>query len=842
MRQALVMRLGGRVGRSAVQPDALEARLVSGQWPAPAAGEALDAGSGRERAWEEATADKEGWFASRGTGPAYAWWAVKSDIEEVMLLEAAGHNCVYVNGEIRAGDPYAYGYVHLPVLVRPGTNGLLFHYSRGRLRAKLSRPAAPLLLEGADSTLPDIIAGETGPVWGAVVALNATTNFVSVSLRANGRRSSESEAQIPPLGCGKCAFVCYPPVFKGPTNWAVKIEALGRGAGGRSHASLSVSLRVRRADQPYKRTFVSALDNSVQYYAVNPAPTASAASPGGGAPALFLSLHGASVEAMGQAEAYSAKRWGTIVCPTNRRPYGFDWEDWGRLDALEVLGLAQGRFHPDPSRIYLTGHSMGGHGTWHLGVLYPDRFAAIGPSAGWISFMSYTEDNPPPPTNALERLLRRSAAAGDTLLMASNCLQEGVYILHGDQDDNVPVGQARQMREVLGRFHRDMDYWEQPGAGHWWDASDEPGTDCVDWAPMFDFFAHHVIPSDESVRRVRFTTVNPAVSARAHWATILAQEHSLEPSAVDIRCDPGKRRLVGMTTNVARLWLELPAVPPGPPLTVELDGQKLENVPCSPIAPTPVGRATVRASRPSVCLAREAGRWQLSQYPAAWLKTPARSGPFRQAFCNRMLFVYGTQGTAAENAWALGKARYDAETFYYRGNGSVELLSDVALCRALAGGGRNEEARSEGRRSKVEAQPTEGRGRRLGVRGRNVILFGHAECNSAWAVLLANSPVQVHRGWVRVGSRELRGEDLACLFLQPYPQEEGALVGVVSGSGMPGLRLTERMPYFLSGAGFPDCLVAGVDMLTKGIGGVRGAGFLGPDWGVETGEFVWAEK
>ena len=45
----------------------------------------------------------------------------------------------------------------------------------------------------------------------------------------------------------------------------------------------------------------------------------------------------------------------------------------------------------DPTRVYLTGHSMGGHGTWILGSTYPDRFGAIGPSAGWISFWSYRE-------------------------------------------------------------------------------------------------------------------------------------------------------------------------------------------------------------------------------------------------------------------------------------------------------------------------------------------------------------------------------------------------------------------------------------------------------------------
>ena len=40
-------------------------------------------------------------------------------------------------------------------------------------------------------------------------------------------------------------------------------------------------------------------------------------------------------------------------------------------------------------RTYLTGHSMGGHGTWHLGVTFPDRFAAIAPGRGWISMWSY---------------------------------------------------------------------------------------------------------------------------------------------------------------------------------------------------------------------------------------------------------------------------------------------------------------------------------------------------------------------------------------------------------------------------------------------------------------------
>ncbi len=58
---------------------------------------------------------------------------------------------------------------------------------------------------------------------------------------------------------------------------------------------------------------------------------------------------------------------------------------------------------------------------------------------------------------------------------------------------------------------------------------------------------------------------------------------------------------------------------------------------------------------------------------------------------------------------------------------------------------------------------------------------------------------------------------------------------------MAGMRATERMPYFTSGSGFPDCLIVGAELPAKGINGVRGAGFFGQDWQLETGEFVWRE-
>ena len=811
----LVVRSVARSGRSAVHVDPVEAGIVAGRWQAPQAGEVVEGPRGGEQHWEKAAGDEHGRLRGAAARGGYVYWPVANDREQVMLLEAAGHGCVYVDGEIRAGDPYGYGYLRLPVLLHPGTNDFLFAYGRGDLRAKLIPATEPLSINTADSTLPDLIITETEPVWGATVLLNATTNFMRASLRVLERGGTEQFVSIPPLGIFKAPFVFRPPRLKQPTNTCtIRLEAMERSGRKKFRVRGQVNLRVRKPDQTYMRTFRSEIDGSVQYYAVNPASSSRLPDRQS---ALFLSLHGAGVEARGQAEAYSPKKWGNIVCPTNRRPYGFDWEEWGCWDALEVLKLALTRYRPDPGRVYLTGHSMGGHGTWHLGALFPDQFAAIGPSAGWISFRSYANSPRSPATNTMQQMLLRAAATGETLLVDTNYLQEGVYILHGDADDNVPVSEAREMRRVLGEFHRDLDFHEQPGAGHWWDASDEPGADCVDWAPMFDFFAHHIIPTDESLRRIRFATVNPAVSSRSHWVTILAQERQLEPSAVDLRCDPGKRRVVGVTTNVVRLRLDFASIKPGPGLTIELDGQKLENV----VVPDPKDCGVIASAfpdlKPSLSLVRAAGKWVVSDYPSSDLKRPERSGPFREAFRNHVVLVYSSRGTPEENAWTMAKARYDAETFYYRGNGAIELMKDVDVL---------EQARKKQRSHR-------------GPDSHNFVLYGHADCNAAWSYLLSRSSVQARRGHLRVGDQDLAGEDIGFLFLQPHPQDRNALVGVVGGSGPAGMRVTERIPYFLSGAGFPDCLILGSELPAKGIDGVRVAGFFGQDWQVGTGEFVW---
>jgi dienelactone hydrolase len=799
-RQCLVSGRVGQAGRSTVHTDAIEAEIVSGQWRRPAEGDPIGAQSGNSTMWQAVTTNKDGWFSNAALRGGYAYVPVIVESECVMLLEAQGNNLTYVNGEPRAGDPYEYGYARLPVALRAGTNDFLFQCSRGRFKFKLVAPRLPVALDSSDTTLPDLTAGEDRDTWGAAIVVNATAEtqnrlVIGASI-AGGRAVETLVPAIAPFSVRKVGFRLRGKSSGSESKTSLELTLSdGTNRKDKTLDSTTSALRIRRAGQTQKRTFVSDIDGSVQYWALNPAQPVRQDGP---RPALFLSLHGAGVEAIGQADAYSPKSWGHIVAPTNRRPYGFDWEGWGRMDALEVLHLAALELHPDPQRIYLTGHSMGGHGAWQLGAHFPDKFAAIGPSAGWISFLSYAGGNPFTNPTPVQAMVQRAAAIGDTLALKTNFLEAGVYILHGGADDNVPVTEARKMTNEFSQFHRDFQYHEQPGAGHWWDVSDEPGADCVDWAPLFDFFARHAMRPDESVRQINFSTCNPGVSAACHWLEIEQQVHALKLSMAAVRWDPGKRRFIGTTENIARLAFNLDHVKRGEALKVELDGQTLNKIPW----PTNVNR---------LWLENENGNWRVAFEPSPQQKGPQRSGPFKDAFRHRMIFVYGTKGTPEENAWAFAKARFDAESFWYRGNGSIDVIPDTGF------------------NPRVEPD-------------RGVILFGNADSNGAWPGLLGQSPVQVRRGEIRIGERALAGENQACLFLRPRPGSQVACVGAVSGTGLTGMKLNDRLNYFLSGIEYPDCTVIGSEMLELGAPGIRAAGFFGNDWSVQNGEFAWREN
>ena len=66
-----------------------------------------------------------------------------------------------------------------------------------------------------------------------------------------------------------------------------------------------------------------------------------------------------------------------LVAPQN--PHDQLWDD---ALVLSVLDRAMATHRIDPDRVYLTGLSRGGFGTWRLAIQHPERFAAIAPVCG----------------------------------------------------------------------------------------------------------------------------------------------------------------------------------------------------------------------------------------------------------------------------------------------------------------------------------------------------------------------------------------------------------------------------------------------------------------------------
>lgn len=783
------------LARPELQADEVQRAVARGDWTPPdAPGRGPDGGD-----WRELVANEDGWIEDEALAEGVAYATVTVDEDGPWILESMGYAGVLVNGEPRVGNVYGYkdayeswephfDYARIPVLLHRGANAFLFHGNRyGILRARLAPAAAPLSLNARDATLPDLVAGEDTDSFGAIVVMNATGDYVTdakLRVQLSGDRAIDANVPvIPPYGVRKAGFPLRGRAIDAPGEAELRVT-LRRG--GRDLDTATLPLAVKDAHGNRRVTFVSDIDGSVQYYGFLPAARDD------GAKALVLSLHGASVEAINQSGSYGAKEHTHILAPTNRRPFGFNWEGWGRLDALEVLALGMALPGVEPDRVYLTGHSMGGHGTWHVGVLHADRFAAIGPSAGWISFRSYRRDEPAP-VDRLGEFVDRAMLPSRTRLLAPNLAGLGIYVLHGADDDNVPARQARLMLDTLATFHRDFTYHEEPDAGHWWDKSDEPGADCVDWAPMFDFFARHRRPSPDEVRHVAFGTPNLRVSARSRWVAIDRQIRPSVTSTIDVHVDPRARRVYGGTENVEAASFDLAAagMTPGTPVRVELDGDAID-------IPWPE-RGPLRV--------RWDGAWHAGPTPEPRLKGPRRAGPFREATLRRTQLVAATRGTPEENAAAFAQARRDAEFLWYQGNASVDVLPDSLYDPA--------------------AEPD-----------RNVILYGNADTHADWGALWDGGDVTVARGLVRVGDRSFEGDGIGVLALRPRPGSDVAVVGIVAASGAPGMRLLHRRPYLSSSLSYPDLTVfrdRGGDAITAG------AGFFDGAWSLARGETAWAD-
>ena len=110
----------------------------------------------------------------------------------------------------------------------------------------------------------------------------------------------------------------------------------------------------------------------------------------------------------------------------------------------------------DVSRVYLTGLSMGGFGTWRLAASYPERFAAIAPICG-----------------------------GGDPEWAPRLKDIPVWVFHGAKDEIVPLSESEKMVEALKACGGNVRFTVYPDAGH------DSWTQTYENPELYEWFLQH---------------------------------------------------------------------------------------------------------------------------------------------------------------------------------------------------------------------------------------------------------------------------------------------------------------------------------------------------------------
>ncbi|QHT67983.1 prolyl oligopeptidase family serine peptidase [Rhodocytophaga rosea] len=124
----------------------------------------------------------------------------------------------------------------------------------------------------------------------------------------------------------------------------------------------------------------------------------------------------------------------------------------------------------DTNRMYLTGLSMGGYGTWEYALRFPDRFAAIAPVCG----------------------------GGDPGRVWS-IRSLPIWVFHGAKDLAVPIKQSEDMVNALKKVGNDVKFTVYPEAGH------DSWTETYNNPALYEWFLKHKRKAKIAIK------VNPTV-------------------------------------------------------------------------------------------------------------------------------------------------------------------------------------------------------------------------------------------------------------------------------------------------------------------------------------------
>jgi predicted peptidase len=137
--------------------------------------------------------------------------------------------------------------------------------------------------------------------------------------------------------------------------------------------------------------------------------------------------------------------------------------------AFKALEQTVAEFNGDAQRIYLTGASLGGYGSWYLAAKYPNKFAAVVPvSGGVVPPVNVQRIRPLAELKSLmpAEMFALYSAPDPYTAFAKAVGKTPVWIFHGGQDDTVDVKESRKMEAALKAAGGTVKYTEYAEEKH----------------------------------------------------------------------------------------------------------------------------------------------------------------------------------------------------------------------------------------------------------------------------------------------------------------------------------------------------------------------------------------
>jgi len=485
------------------------------------------------------------------------------------------------------------------------------------------------------------------------------------------------------------------------------------------------------------RAYRSRVDGSAQPYVAH-VPT----SYNGSRPVrLDVLLHGTS-RGMGEVEFLSrqpaAIRHGGIpLAPIDfiqievlgRTNNAYRWA--GETDVLEAVEAAKRGYAIDENRVVLRGFSMGGAGAWHLGLHYPDRWAAIEAGAGFTETTEYARmDN-------LPAYQLKALHIYDSRDYALNAFQLPT-VGYGGEDDR-QLAASTNVREQLTkegfRFQRDGLNWTTnelpavflvaPKTPHRWEPESKKRSEA--------FLEEALKKGRAEPDHIRFVTYTTRYD-RCFWVRVGELEQHYERAEVDARRSEDGTHVDVKTKNVGALLLNIPRA-----RTVTIDGQKMDDL---------------RVEPELVFLKRE-GAWKADEHETTdrtRRKRHGLQGPIDDAFLGSFLCVRPMSRAANDLA-----GRYAEETLsrfiddyskYFRGQIRVKDDADVT---------------------------------RRDIADHHLILFGDPQSNSVIRSVLGKLPLQWDPRRLSVGGEQYDAASHSMAMIYPNPLDPRRYVVLNTG-------------------------------------------------------------